>query len=70
MEAPHSSPAADSRETAVPEVVTEAVPGAVTVTITVESPEQMQDLGRRLARVLAPATWSCSRASWAPGRRR
>ncbi|MYT91423.1 tRNA (adenosine(37)-N6)-threonylcarbamoyltransferase complex ATPase subunit type 1 TsaE [Streptomyces sp. SID8359] len=27
---------------------------AVTVTLTVESPEQMQDLGRRLARVLAP----------------
>ncbi|WP_432004938.1 tRNA (adenosine(37)-N6)-threonylcarbamoyltransferase complex ATPase subunit type 1 TsaE [Streptomyces parvus] len=37
----------------VPETVA-AVPGAVTVTLTVTSPEQMQDLGRRLARVLAP----------------
>ncbi|WP_369164737.1 tRNA (adenosine(37)-N6)-threonylcarbamoyltransferase complex ATPase subunit type 1 TsaE [Streptomyces sp. AFD10] len=31
-----------------------AVPEAVTVTLTVTSPEQMQELGRRLARVLAP----------------
>ncbi|WP_282688122.1 MULTISPECIES: tRNA (adenosine(37)-N6)-threonylcarbamoyltransferase complex ATPase subunit type 1 TsaE [unclassified Streptomyces] len=31
-----------------------AVPEAVTVTLTVTSPEQMQDLGRRLAGVLAP----------------
>ncbi|MFH9297556.1 tRNA (adenosine(37)-N6)-threonylcarbamoyltransferase complex ATPase subunit type 1 TsaE [Streptomyces sp. NPDC017520] len=31
-----------------------AVPEAVTVTLTVTSPEQMRDLGRRLARVLAP----------------
>ncbi|MFG3406388.1 tRNA (adenosine(37)-N6)-threonylcarbamoyltransferase complex ATPase subunit type 1 TsaE [Streptomyces sp. NPDC048142] len=31
-----------------------SVPEAVTVTLTVTSPEQMQDLGRRLARVLAP----------------
>ncbi|MDJ1639329.1 tRNA (adenosine(37)-N6)-threonylcarbamoyltransferase complex ATPase subunit type 1 TsaE [Streptomyces pakalii] len=31
-----------------------SLPEAVTVTLTVTSPEQMQDLGRRLARVLAP----------------
>lgn len=31
-----------------------AVPEAVTVALTVTSPEQMQELGRRLARVLAP----------------
>ncbi|WP_228993300.1 tRNA (adenosine(37)-N6)-threonylcarbamoyltransferase complex ATPase subunit type 1 TsaE [Streptomyces sp. DH8] len=31
-----------------------AVPEAVSVTLTVTSPEQMQELGRRLARVLAP----------------
>ncbi|MFE9457309.1 tRNA (adenosine(37)-N6)-threonylcarbamoyltransferase complex ATPase subunit type 1 TsaE [Streptomyces californicus] len=31
-----------------------AVPEAVTVTLTVTSPERMQELGRRLARVLAP----------------
>lgn len=43
---------------AVPEAVAVpeagAVPEAVAVTLTVTSPEQMQDLGRRLARVLAP----------------
>ncbi|CAM5539325.1 MULTISPECIES: tRNA (adenosine(37)-N6)-threonylcarbamoyltransferase complex ATPase subunit type 1 TsaE [Streptomyces] len=49
MEAPHSSPAAET----VPGAPTD-LPEAVTVTVTVESPEQMQDLGRRLARVLAP----------------
>lgn len=61
MEAPHSGPAAETvpetAGTTAPEpagAVTEAVPGAVTVTFTVTSPEQMQDLGRRLARVLAP----------------
>ncbi|MEU4177191.1 tRNA (adenosine(37)-N6)-threonylcarbamoyltransferase complex ATPase subunit type 1 TsaE [Streptomyces sp. NPDC026589] len=64
MEAPHSGPAAETvPETAgatapepagaVPEPAG-AVPEAVTVTLTVTSPEQMQDLGRRLARVLAP----------------
>lgn len=31
-----------------------AVPEAVTVALTVTSPEEMQELGRRLARVLAP----------------
>ncbi|WP_411081892.1 tRNA (adenosine(37)-N6)-threonylcarbamoyltransferase complex ATPase subunit type 1 TsaE [Streptomyces sp. cmx-18-6] len=57
MEAPQSGPAADSPETAVREAVPEAagVPGAVTVTLAVESPEQMRDLGRRLARVLGPS---------------
>ncbi|MFJ9886370.1 tRNA (adenosine(37)-N6)-threonylcarbamoyltransferase complex ATPase subunit type 1 TsaE [Streptomyces sp. NPDC091287] len=57
MEAPHSTPAAET----VPETAgttspqpAGAVPEAVTVTLTVTSPEQMQDLGRRLARVLAP----------------
>ncbi|MFD4174035.1 tRNA (adenosine(37)-N6)-threonylcarbamoyltransferase complex ATPase subunit type 1 TsaE [Streptomyces anulatus] len=60
MEAPHSSPAAETVPT-VPETAgttvpepAGAVPEAVTVTLTVTSPEQMQDLGRRLARVLAP----------------
>ncbi|MEW2066979.1 tRNA (adenosine(37)-N6)-threonylcarbamoyltransferase complex ATPase subunit type 1 TsaE [Streptomyces sp. NPDC007346] len=67
MEAPHSSPAAETTQgpsggtpegipeaaTGTPEAAT-GLPEAVTVTITVESPEQMQDLGRRLARVLAP----------------
>lgn len=55
MEAPHSGPAAET----VPETAGTTAPqpaGAVpvTVTLTVTSPEQMQDLGRRLARVLAP----------------
>ncbi|MFD3959036.1 MULTISPECIES: tRNA (adenosine(37)-N6)-threonylcarbamoyltransferase complex ATPase subunit type 1 TsaE [Streptomyces] len=66
MEAPHSSPAVDSTGTPVTGTGTPGTgtPGtgtsgtgtgtAVTVTLTVESPEQMQDLGRRLARVLAP----------------
>jgi tRNA threonylcarbamoyladenosine biosynthesis protein TsaE len=57
MEAPHSSPAAETAPetagTTAPEPA-RAVPEAVTVTLTVTSPEQMQDLGRRLARVLAP----------------
>ncbi|UZI29279.1 tRNA (adenosine(37)-N6)-threonylcarbamoyltransferase complex ATPase subunit type 1 TsaE [Streptomyces sp. VB1] len=61
MEAPHSGPAAETvpgtAGTTAPEpagAVPEAVPEAVTMTLTVTSPEQMQDLGRRLARVLAP----------------
>ncbi|MFF2863484.1 tRNA (adenosine(37)-N6)-threonylcarbamoyltransferase complex ATPase subunit type 1 TsaE [Streptomyces rubiginosohelvolus] len=59
MEAPHNSPAAETVSEPAgaadpgPGPV-EAVPEAVTVTLTVTSPEQMQDLGRRLARVLAP----------------
>ncbi|MFJ5046835.1 tRNA (adenosine(37)-N6)-threonylcarbamoyltransferase complex ATPase subunit type 1 TsaE [Streptomyces sp. NPDC088719] len=57
MEAPHSSPAAETvpetAGTTAPEPAV-ALPEAVTVTLTVTSPEQMQDLGRRLARVLAP----------------
>lgn len=44
MEAPHNGPAAE----------TAAAPGAVTVRIAVESPEQMTELGRELARLLAP----------------
>jgi tRNA threonylcarbamoyladenosine biosynthesis protein TsaE len=43
MEAAHNGPVADTAE-----------PGTVTVDIVVESPEQMQDLGRRIAGVLAP----------------
>ncbi len=61
MEAPHNSPAAETAPEATgataPELATMtagAVPEAVAVTLTVTSPEQMQDLGRRLARVLAP----------------
>ncbi|NUV66749.1 tRNA (adenosine(37)-N6)-threonylcarbamoyltransferase complex ATPase subunit type 1 TsaE [Streptomyces sp. CAI-121] len=62
MEAPHNSPAAETVSEPAgatdPDAVGHgpagAVPGAVTVTLTVTSPEQMQDLGRRLARVLAP----------------
>ncbi|MYV63862.1 tRNA (adenosine(37)-N6)-threonylcarbamoyltransferase complex ATPase subunit type 1 TsaE, partial [Streptomyces sp. SID4931] len=53
MEAPHNSPAAETVPEPVPDAVG-AAPEAVTVTLTVTSPEQMQDLGRRLARVLAP----------------
>ncbi|WP_103533937.1 tRNA (adenosine(37)-N6)-threonylcarbamoyltransferase complex ATPase subunit type 1 TsaE [Streptomyces sp. SM11] len=67
MEAPHNSPAAETApETAgttapepggatAPESAGAVpVPEAVTVALTVTSPDQMQDLGRRLARVLAP----------------
>lgn len=67
MEAPHNSPAAETapetagttaREpgaaTAPESAGAVPVPEAVTVALTVTSPEQMQDLGRRLARVLAP----------------
>ncbi|MFJ2022967.1 tRNA (adenosine(37)-N6)-threonylcarbamoyltransferase complex ATPase subunit type 1 TsaE [Streptomyces sp. NPDC087897] len=75
MEAPHTSPAAetapDPAGTTAPEPVTApepnataasgdaaapagAVPEAVSVTLTVMSPEQMQELGRRLARLLGP----------------
>ncbi|MFE6038856.1 tRNA (adenosine(37)-N6)-threonylcarbamoyltransferase complex ATPase subunit type 1 TsaE [Streptomyces sp. NPDC056452] len=43
MEAAHNGPVADT-----------AVPGTVTVDLAVESPEQMRDLGRRIAGVLAP----------------
>ncbi|MFE2207433.1 tRNA (adenosine(37)-N6)-threonylcarbamoyltransferase complex ATPase subunit type 1 TsaE [Streptomyces rubiginosohelvolus] len=64
MEAPHNSPAAETVPEpagatdpdavgAVPDAAG-SLPEAVTVTLTVTSPEQMQDLGRRLARVLAP----------------
>jgi ATPase, YjeE family len=42
MEAAHNGPVADT-----------AVPGTVTLTVAVDSPEQMQDLGRRLAGVVA-----------------
>ncbi|WP_069743465.1 tRNA (adenosine(37)-N6)-threonylcarbamoyltransferase complex ATPase subunit type 1 TsaE [Streptomyces sp. EN23] len=57
MEAPHNGPAAETvpepTGTTVPDAAG-ALPEAVTVTLTVTSPEQMQDLGRRLAGVLAP----------------
>ncbi|GAA2941355.1 MULTISPECIES: tRNA (adenosine(37)-N6)-threonylcarbamoyltransferase complex ATPase subunit type 1 TsaE [Streptomycetaceae] len=43
MEAAHNGPAADT-----------AVPDTVTLDLAVESPEQMRDLGRRIAGVLAP----------------
>jgi len=43
MEAAHNGPVADT-----------VAPGTVTVDLAVESPEQMQDLGRRIAGVLAP----------------
>ncbi|MER6239886.1 tRNA (adenosine(37)-N6)-threonylcarbamoyltransferase complex ATPase subunit type 1 TsaE [Streptomyces clavifer] len=43
MEAAHNGPAAGT-----------AVPGTVTLDLTVESPEQMRELGRRIAGVLAP----------------
>lgn len=43
MEAPHSSPAAES-----------AAPAPVTVTTAVDSPERMRTLGRRIAGFLAP----------------
>ncbi|MFE2017112.1 tRNA (adenosine(37)-N6)-threonylcarbamoyltransferase complex ATPase subunit type 1 TsaE [Streptomyces sp. NPDC059499] len=43
MEAAHNGPVADT-----------AVPGTVTLDIAVESPEQMRDLGRLIAGVLAP----------------
>ncbi|MFJ4963088.1 tRNA (adenosine(37)-N6)-threonylcarbamoyltransferase complex ATPase subunit type 1 TsaE [Streptomyces sp. NPDC088729] len=51
MEAPHSSPAADSPHDSP---AAGAAPDAVTVRIAVDSPERMQELGRRLAGVLAP----------------
>ncbi|MFD0025299.1 tRNA (adenosine(37)-N6)-threonylcarbamoyltransferase complex ATPase subunit type 1 TsaE [Streptomyces sp. NPDC058382] len=44
MEAPHNSPAAEPAE--------DAAPGTVRVDLAVESPEQMQALGRRIAGVL------------------
>ncbi|MEV7399534.1 tRNA (adenosine(37)-N6)-threonylcarbamoyltransferase complex ATPase subunit type 1 TsaE [Streptomyces sp. NPDC091267] len=50
MEAPHNSPAAEVAEGAAQGTA----PGAVTVNLAVESPEQMQALGRRLAGVLRP----------------
>ncbi|WP_406013611.1 tRNA (adenosine(37)-N6)-threonylcarbamoyltransferase complex ATPase subunit type 1 TsaE [Streptomyces sp. NBC_00984] len=46
MEAPHNSLATEATEG--------AAPGAVTVSLAVESPEQMQALGRRIAAVLLP----------------
>ncbi|MFF8613433.1 tRNA (adenosine(37)-N6)-threonylcarbamoyltransferase complex ATPase subunit type 1 TsaE [Streptomyces sp. NPDC015350] len=46
MEAPHNSPAA--------EAVGNAAPDGVTVSLPVESPEQMQALGRRIAGILRP----------------
>ncbi|THA74914.1 tRNA (adenosine(37)-N6)-threonylcarbamoyltransferase complex ATPase subunit type 1 TsaE [Streptomyces sp. A0642] len=46
MEAPHNSPAA--------ELAAGAARDAVTVTLAVESPEQMQALGRRISGVLRP----------------
>ncbi|WP_326679171.1 tRNA (adenosine(37)-N6)-threonylcarbamoyltransferase complex ATPase subunit type 1 TsaE [Streptomyces sp. NBC_01237] len=51
MEAPHNSPAAEVPEGAESRT---ADGEAVTVRMTVESPEEMRELGRRLARVLAP----------------
>lgn len=63
--APASAPKPAAPDSAAPESTASAehggpaagpwaVPEAVTVTLTVTSPEQMQELGRRLARVLAP----------------
>ena len=46
MEAPHNSLAAEATEG--------AAPGTVTVGLAVESPEQMQALGRRIAAILLP----------------
>ncbi|WP_327369335.1 tRNA (adenosine(37)-N6)-threonylcarbamoyltransferase complex ATPase subunit type 1 TsaE [Streptomyces sp. NBC_01217] len=46
MEAPHNSLVAEADEG--------AAPGTVTVSLAVESPEQMQALGRRIAGVLRP----------------
>ncbi|MFF1645567.1 tRNA (adenosine(37)-N6)-threonylcarbamoyltransferase complex ATPase subunit type 1 TsaE [Streptomyces sp. NPDC058240] len=46
MEAPHNSLATEATEG--------AAPGAVTVSLAVGSPEQMQALGRRIAAVLRP----------------
>ncbi|GFM98857.1 hypothetical protein Sfulv_36680 [Streptomyces fulvorobeus] len=46
MEAVQKSPAAET-----------SGPGTVTLAMAVESPGQMQDLGRRIAGVLAPVTW-------------
>ncbi|MFF9348080.1 tRNA (adenosine(37)-N6)-threonylcarbamoyltransferase complex ATPase subunit type 1 TsaE [Streptomyces sp. NPDC014734] len=46
MEAPHNSPVAEAAEGAGPDTVT--------VSLSVDSPERMQDLGRRLARMLCP----------------
>ena len=46
MEAAHNGPATGT-----------AAPGTVTLALAVESPEEMQELGRRLAGLLAPATW-------------
>ena len=43
MEAAHNGPAADT-----------AAPGTVTLDVAVESPEEMKELGRRIAGVLAP----------------
>ncbi|WP_405665016.1 tRNA (adenosine(37)-N6)-threonylcarbamoyltransferase complex ATPase subunit type 1 TsaE [Streptomyces sp. NBC_01166] len=43
MEAAHNGPAADTVE-----------PGTVTLDVAVESPEEMKELGRRIAGVLAP----------------
>lgn len=43
MEAAHNSPAGES-----------AAPGTVTLDVAVESPEEMKELGRRIAGVLAP----------------
>ncbi|MFD9503204.1 tRNA (adenosine(37)-N6)-threonylcarbamoyltransferase complex ATPase subunit type 1 TsaE [Streptomyces sp. NPDC060035] len=43
MEAAHNGPVADT-----------AAPGTVTLDLAVESPDQMRDLGRRIAGVLAP----------------
>ncbi|MEE1750298.1 MULTISPECIES: tRNA (adenosine(37)-N6)-threonylcarbamoyltransferase complex ATPase subunit type 1 TsaE [unclassified Streptomyces] len=46
MEAPHNS--------LTTEAAGDAAPGTVTVSLAVESPEQMQELGRRIAAVLLP----------------
>ncbi|MFJ9621356.1 tRNA (adenosine(37)-N6)-threonylcarbamoyltransferase complex ATPase subunit type 1 TsaE [Streptomyces sp. NPDC101181] len=54
MEAPHNSPAAETVPDAGAGPLAGTVPEAVTVTLTVTSPEEMRDLGRRLAGVLAP----------------
>ncbi|MFI1222810.1 MULTISPECIES: tRNA (adenosine(37)-N6)-threonylcarbamoyltransferase complex ATPase subunit type 1 TsaE [unclassified Streptomyces] len=65
MEAAHNSPASETVREPAGETAPEPAgttapepagtgPEAVTVALTVTSPEQMQDLGRRLAGILAP----------------
>ncbi|MEU9763068.1 tRNA (adenosine(37)-N6)-threonylcarbamoyltransferase complex ATPase subunit type 1 TsaE [Streptomyces sp. NPDC047987] len=55
MEAPHNSPLTQAPHGGpVPGAGEGADPGTATVGLAVDSPEQMQALGRRLARVLRP----------------